>query len=219
MTARPAPARVVPFDRTATSMTPPTPVAHASLAALPASPAAPGGELSLAQLKENDPPWLAKELYIQAQHWTRHNENLIVAANTFLLATIAAATVMAHREVKPDSRWMVFLLPVVVAALGLVFTLVLRLRYRQSVARLIVYEKLLQGHEPCPQVRAALEGAGDFDGKASGVSSEDWGASPSLVPNALKRISRLASPIIGFFLGVHALVAAVGVGLVVWLHP
>lgn len=91
---------------------------------------------------------LQKEVYVQTQNWSRHNETLIIATNTVLLGAIAAISANYFKAAKDYSSG-IYWLPFVIAGVGIVVTIYLSRQYKLAITRVIAYEKFFKLHEDC----------------------------------------------------------------------
>jgi hypothetical protein len=92
-----------------------------------------------------EPSAIEKEVYIQTQHWTRHNETLIVATNTVLLGALAAIGANYFKDINAFSH-KVYIIPLLVSLAGIGLTIFLSRQYVLSVSRVVAYEKYFKLH-------------------------------------------------------------------------
>lgn len=140
---------------------------------------------------------LQKEIYIQSQHWARHNETLIIATNTVLLGAVAAIFTIYFRN-SPGYKLGIFLLPLIISLLGLVATTSLSRQYRDAISRLVVYENFFGMHKENKDILKVLD---DYP-----TLKNDWGN--SFVPECFHQPLTRPRPPSTFFFIVHTVIFA-----------
>ncbi|MDT9000596.1 hypothetical protein RQP53_15080 [Paucibacter sp. APW11] len=129
-----------------------------------------------------------RQLYTEAQQWTRHYEQLIVSGNTVIISAAAVFVGMSMGEqlTALQSR-LLLIVPFVLAVVGILLTLMLFRLYASSIARLIRYEGLLGCFDP------ALGQALDAKG--------------SLLPGEMQRLPVAWPASVRFFVLMHGALA------------
>lgn len=130
-----------------------------------------------------------RELYIQTQHWTRHNENLIVATNALMFSAIGAVAVALFKN--PETLKNLVIIMAVISLIGMVLTYILNRRYMFSVERLVMYEKLFGFHKK----ESAIDNIGS--------KPLNWGS--CFIPKYLQDAPKFAPESAIFFLILHVL--------------
>lgn len=129
-----------------------------------------------------------RQLYGEAQQWTRHYEQLIVNANTLIIsaAAIFVGQSLGEHLSAMQSR-LVLLVPLAIALVGVVLTQTLFRLYAQCIERLIRYEGLLGCFDV--QLGQSLDGQG------------------SLIASSLQQKPVRRPTSVKFFLWLHGLLA------------
>ena len=140
-----------------------------------------------------------RELYIQSQHWARHNENLIIATNGLILSGIAAIVTSAIKNGQALNEQYLLLLASI-SSIGIVLTLILNRRYLRSVERLVSYEALFGFHKK-------LNDSEQVALNQLKTGNPQWGE--CLVPFYLHERPKRAPESVVFFGAVHVLVLVV----------
>jgi hypothetical protein len=145
------------------------------------------------ELDEHDFKTL-RELYSQAQNWTRHYETLLVSTNVLLVSAASLFVGLALRDGQPSQKVLALLLvPVLLSVVGLLLTRTLFKLYDSCVQRLIAYENVLN----CFAQLKSL--------------SMPWGS--SLLPPTMMALPVKLPLSARFFLSLHSLLIVVYVAL------
>lgn len=150
-------------------------------------------------LNENDLATV-RQLYGEAQNWTRHYEQLIVNANVLIVSACLIFVGIAFGEKVGAFQAMALMaIPVGMGVIGIVLTRTLFNLYAACIVRMIRLETLL----------------GCFDGKK--LQAID-GQGP-LLSEDLKALPVKAPTSVRFFIGMHALLilAYLGIAGLKWL--
>lgn len=138
---------------------------------------------------------MKKEIYVQTQNWARHNETLIIAANTVLLGAIAAISTIYFRQPNEYTKYLMCL-PQIISALGLLITFYLSRQYNLAISRVVVYEKYFNMHDKCDAISEATK---DYS-----IPWAEWGN--TFVPKYLHNAPVYARITGIFFYAVHILI-------------
>ncbi|UTW48919.1 hypothetical protein [Bacterioplanoides sp. SCSIO 12839] len=90
---------------------------------------------------------LVLNLYTQAQLWLRHNEDLIIKANSILVSIMSISTVVFFRDSRNLSTEHIALILIAVSITGILLNSILKNRFLESLDRVIKYEKILGTHK------------------------------------------------------------------------
>lgn len=86
------------------------------------------------------------EVYIQTQNWARHNETLIIAANTILIGAAAAIATVFFKS-HANMHALTICIPLSISIIGIFITLHLSKQYCEAITRIVVYEKYFGMHQ------------------------------------------------------------------------
>lgn len=90
-----------------------------------------------------------RQLYGEAQNWSRHYEQLIVNANVLIVSACLIFVGLAHGEKATRTESLALLaVPIAIGAVGVFLTLMLFDLYRHCIARMVRYEGLLGCYDP-----------------------------------------------------------------------
>jgi hypothetical protein len=135
-----------------------------------------------------------RELYSQAQNWTRHYETLLVSTNVLLVSAASLFVGLALRDNQPTQKVLALLgVPVLLSVVGIMLTRTLFKLYASCVKRLIAYEDVLNCFTPLKKLTLP------------------WGA--SLLPPTLMALPVKLPLSARFFLSLHSLLIVVYVVL------
>lgn len=137
-----------------------------------------------------------RELYIQTQHWARHNENLIIATNAAVLSAIGAiATSLIKNDLNLTTEFL--LLFGTISLFGFILNTILNHRYMRSINRLVAYEKFFGFHAPFKYRDTTWQEVSLKD------SASNW---ESLVPEYLKKPPTLAPVSVWLFWSLYVVI-------------
>lgn len=89
-----------------------------------------------------------RDLYGQAQNWTRHYETMIVSTNVLLISASSLFVGLAFRDATGFRKVAAFLcVPILLSLIGIVLTRTLFKLYALSIERLIRLENLLNCYD------------------------------------------------------------------------
>jgi cytochrome c biogenesis protein CcdA len=138
-----------------------------------------------------------RQLYSEAQNWTRHYEALLVNAGVFIVTISLGFLAFAFSEKAGTfERYLAIGVPILLSSVGLALVRTLFKRYAISIERLIRYERILGCFDPV--VGKALDGG------------------EALLPDFLQRVPISQPPSVRFFYFVFALQIVTFVVLLIW---
>lgn len=151
-----------------------------------------------AQLGEHDVATV-RQLYGEAQNWSRHYEQLIVNANVLIVSACLIFVGLAQGEKATRLESLGLLaVPVAMGVVGVFMTKMLFNLYRHCIARMVRYERLLGCYDPA---RTAVVGEHE-----------------ALLPLALADGHADMPASVRFFIGLHLLLVLsyLGMGMARW---